>query len=124
MSKPQFHCKVEVKPLAEQTDPAQSRWAFQYQVTIENVGEVPGQVVARYWHITDSKGAVQEVRGLAVVGHQPYLQPGQKFQYSSWASIATPQGTMKGRYLCVSEEAEIFYAEVDEFGLIDASQLH
>jgi ApaG protein len=124
MSKPQFRCRVEVKPLAEQTDPAQSRWAFSYQVTIENVGEVPGQVVARYWHITDSKGAVQEVRGLAVVGHQPYLQPGQSFQYSSWASIATPQGTMKGRYLCVSEEAEIFYAEVDEFGLIDASQLH
>ena len=124
MSKPQFRCRVEVKPLAEQTDPAQSRWAFSYQVTIENVGEVPGQVVARYWHITDSKGAVQEVRGLAVVGHQPYLQPGQSFQYSSWASIATPQGSMKGRYLCVSEEAEIFYAEVDEFGLIDASQLH
>jgi ApaG protein len=124
MSKPQFRCRVEVKPLAEQTDPAQSRWAFSYQVTIENVGEVPGQVVARYWHILDGKGAVQEVRGLAVVGHQPYLQPGQTFQYSSWASIATPQGTMKGRYLCVSEEAEIFYAEVDEFGLIDASQLH
>lgn len=124
MSKPQFRCQVEVKPLAEQTDASQSRWAFSYKVTIENVGEVPAQLVARHWHITDSKGVVQEVRGLAVVGHQPYLQPGQSFQYSSWASIATPQGSMRGRYLCVSEEAEIFYAEVEEFGLTDASQLH
>ncbi len=124
MSKPQFRCSVEVKPLVEQTDPAQSRWAFQYQVTIENVGAVPAQLVARQWQITDSRGEQQEAKGLAVVGHQPYLQPGQKFQYSSWASIATPQGSMKGRYLCVSEEAEVFWAEVPEFALIDSAQLH
>jgi hypothetical protein len=31
---------------------------------------------------------------------------------------------MRGRYLCVSEEAEVFYAEVAEFALIDASTLH
>jgi ApaG protein len=124
MSKPEFRCQVEVKPLAEQTDPAQSRWAFQYTVRIENVGDQPAQLVAREWHICDARGTVQQVRGLAVVGHQPYLQPGQKFQYSSCASIATPQGTMRGRYLCVSEEAEVFYAEVAEFGLTDVSQLH
>lgn len=124
MPQAQFRCTVEVKPLAEQTDPAQSRWAFQYTVTIENTGAVPAQLVARHWHICDAKGTVQEVRGLAVVGHQPYLQPGQTFQYSSWASIATPQGSMRGRYLCVSEDAEVFYAEVEEFGLTDLSQLH
>jgi ApaG protein len=120
----EFRCTVEVKPLVEQTDPAQSRWAYQYTVTIENVGSTPAQVVARHWHIVDARGEQQEVKGLAVVGHQPYLQPGQKFQYSSWASIATPQGSMKGRYLCVSEEAEVFWAEVPEFALIDSAQLH
>jgi ApaG protein len=124
MSQAEFRCQVEVKPLAEQTDPSQSRWAFQYTVTIENTGDVAAQLVARHWQISDAKGAEQEVKGLAVVGHQPYLQPGQKFQYSSWASIATPQGSMRGRYLCVSEEAEVFYAEVPEFPLVDASQLH
>ena len=124
MSHAEFRCQVEVKPLAEQTDPSQSRWAFQYTVTIENIGDVAAQLVARHWQISDAKGADQEVKGLAVVGHQPYLQPGQKFQYSSWASIATPQGSMRGRYLCVSEEAEIFWTEVPEFPLVDASQLH
>lgn len=124
MSQAEFRCQVEVKPLAEQTDPSQSRWAFQYTVTIENTGKQAAQLVARHWQISDAKGAEQEVKGLAVVGHQPYLQPGQKFQYSSWASIATPQGSMRGRYLCVSEEAEVFWAEVPEFPLVDASQLH
>jgi ApaG protein len=93
-------------------------------VTIENTGSLPAQLVARHWHIVDARGEQQEVKGLAVVGHQPYLQPGQKFQYSSWASIATPQGSMKGRYLCVSEEAEVFWAEVPEFALLDSAQLH
>lgn len=113
-----------MQPLAEQTDPAQERWAFQYTVTIENTGTLPAQLVARQWRIVDARGHVEEVRGLAVVGHQPYLQPGQRFQYSSWAQIATPQGSMSGRYLCVSEEAEVFYAEVPEFLLADSSQLH
>ncbi len=113
-----------MQPLAEQTDPAQERWAFQYTVTIENVGKVPAQLVARHWRILDARGQVEEVKGLAVVGHQPYLQPGQRFQYSSWAQIGTPQGSMSGRYLCVTEDAEIFYAEVPEFLLADSSQLH
>lgn len=124
MPEAQFRCTVEVKPLAEQTDASEGRWAYQYQVTIENVGDVPAQLVARHWQISDAKGGEQEVKGLAVVGHQPYLQPGQKFQYSSWASIATPQGSMRGRYLCVSEAAEVFWAEVPEFALIDSAQLH
>lgn len=123
-SRAEFRCQVEVQPLAEQTDPAQERWAYTYTVTIENTGTVPAQLVARHWEIVDAKGLVQEVKGLAVVGHQPYLQPGQTFQYSSWASIATPQGSMKGRYLCVSEQAEIFYAEVPEFMLAASGQLH
>ncbi|MBH9579564.1 Co2+/Mg2+ efflux protein ApaG [Inhella proteolytica] len=123
-SSAEFRCSVVVQPLAEQTDPAQERWAFQYTVTIENVGKVPAQLVARQWRILDARGQVEEVKGLAVVGHQPYLQPGQRFQYSSWAQIGTPQGSMSGRYLCVTEDAEIFYAEVPEFLLADTSHLH
>jgi ApaG protein len=120
----EFRCSVQVEPLAEQTDPAQGQWAYRYTVTIENSGGLPAQLVARHWQITDAKGLVEEVRGLAVVGHQPYLQPGQRFQYSSWAAIATPQGSMRGRFLCVSEEAEVFYAEVPEFLLAASGQLH
>ena len=48
------------------------------------------------WIITDAQGVVQEVRGLGVVGAQPLLQPGERFEYTSGASIATPVGTMRG----------------------------
>lgn len=124
MSQPQFTCSVVVQPLPEQTQAEQGLYAFSYTISIENSGDVSAQLIARYWHITDARGHVQQVQGLAVVGHQPLLAPGQKFQYSSWAQIATPQGSMRGRFLCVTEHAEVFYAEVPEFMLADTSTLH
>jgi ApaG protein len=124
MAHPQFTCSVLVQPLPEQTQAEQDLFAFSYTITIENSGDVSAQLVGRHWHISDAKGAVQEVHGLAVVGHQPLLAPGQKFQYSSWAQIATPQGSMRGRFLCVTEHAEVFYTDVPEFMLADTSTLH
>lgn len=124
MAHPRFTCRVLVQPLPEQTQAEQGLYAYSYTVTIENSGDVTAQLVAREWQIADGNGQTQEVRGLAVVGHQPLLAPGQKFQYSSWAQIATPQGSMRGRYLCVTETAEVFYAEIPEFLLADAGTLH
>jgi ApaG protein len=124
MAQPQFTCSVVVQPLPEQTQAEQGLYAFSYTISIENSGDVTAQLIARHWHITDAHGHVQEVQGLAVVGHQPLLAPGQKFQYSSWAQIATPQGSMRGRFLCVTEHAEVFHTEVPEFMLADTSTLH
>jgi ApaG protein len=93
-------------------------------VTIRNSGDVTGQLIARHWVITDATGHVDEVRGLAVVGHQPVLKPGESFEYTSWTRIATPNGTMRGTFFCMSEEAEPFEAKIAEFGLTLASALH
>lgn len=124
MSKPQFSCSVQVQVLPEHTNAAQGQFAYSYTVTIENSGDITAQLVARHWHIVDAHGDSQEVRGLAVVGNQPVLKPGDKFQYSSWTQLATKQGSMRGQFLCVSEEAEVFYAEVAEFMLTDPASLH
>jgi ApaG protein len=124
MAQPQFTSKVVVKPLPEQTDPSQEQWAYAYTVTITNSGDVPAQLVARYWHITDHRGQVQEVRGLGVVGHQPLLKPGESFEYTSWARIGTPQGSMRGSYFGVTEAAQWFESQVPEFALADTSALH
>jgi ApaG protein len=124
MANPQLKCTVLVQVLPEQTDALQGVHAFSYQITLENIGDIAAQVIARHWHITDARGFEQTVDGLALVGHQPLLAPGQKFQYSSWAQIATPQGSMHGRLLCVTEEAEIFYTEIAEFMLADSGALH
>ena len=53
---------------------------------------------------------MQEVRGLGVVGAQPLLQPGESFEYTSGASIATPVGTMRGSYQMVAEDGTRFEA--------------
>jgi ApaG protein len=124
MANPQFSCTVLAQVLAEQTNSEQGVYAFSYTVTVENTGDITAQLIGRHWTITDARGYEQEVQGLAVVGHQPLLAPGQKFQYSSWAQIATPQGAMSGRFLCVSEDAEVFYSPVAEFMLADTSSLH
>ena len=65
-----------------------------------------------------------EVRGLAVVGHQPLLKPGESFEYTSGTRLATPQGTMRGTFFCITEDAHWFEAPVAEFGLALASSLH
>jgi ApaG protein len=124
MARPQFTCSVAVRPIPEQTDPAAGQHAFAYTVTIRNTGDVTAQLIARHWVITDASGHTEEVRGLAVVGHQPVLKPGESFEYTSWTRLATPHGTMRGTYLCVTEDARPFEAPIPEFGLAVASSLH
>jgi ApaG protein len=124
MSKPEFTCTVAVRPLAEQSDAEAGLYAFAYTVTIRNSGDVTGQLIARHWIIGDANGHTEEVRGLAVVGHQPVLKPGETFEYTSWTRLKTPQGTMRGTFFCMTEDARPFEAPIPEFGLALASSLH
>jgi ApaG protein len=124
MPKPEFSVSVKVSYLEEQSQPTAGVFAFAYTVTIVNSGDVPAQLVARHWVITDATGHTEEVRGLAVVGHQPLLKPGERFEYSSWTRLATPQGTMRGTFFCMTEDARPFDAPIAEFMLARAEQLH
>ncbi len=124
MANPRFSTSVLVRPLPEQTDAAQQVYGFAYTITIHNTGDVAAQLVGRHWLITDHRGGVQEVRGLGVVGHQPLLKPGEQFEYTSWAQIATPQGSMQGKFVCITEDAQWFDSPVPEFALADTAALH
>ena len=124
MARPEFTCSVAVRHLPEQSDPAAGQYAIAYTVTIRNSGDITAQLIARHWIITDANGRVEEVRGLAVVGHQPVLKPGETFEYTSWTRLATPQGTMRGTFFCMTEDARPFEAPIGEFGLALASSLH
>jgi ApaG protein len=124
MAKPEFTTTVAVRHLPEQSDREAGQYAFAYTITITNSGEVTGQLIARHWIVTDSTGHVEEVRGLAVVGHQPVLKPGESFEYTSWTRLATPHGTMRGTFFCMTEDAHPFDADIGEFGLTLASSLH
>ncbi len=124
MARPEFTNTVVVRPLPEQSDPAKGQHAFAYTVTIRNTGDVTAQLIARHWIITDGEGRSEEVRGLAVVGHQPLLKPGESFEYSSWTRIGTPHGSMHGTFFCMTEDARPFDSPVPEFALAVASTLH
>ncbi len=124
MSRPEFTNTVVVRPLPEQSDPAKGQHAFAYTITIRNTGDVTAQLIARHWIITDAEGRTEEVRGLAVVGHQPLLKPGESFEYTSWTRLDTPHGSMRGTFFCMTEDARPFDAPVPEFALATASTLH
>ena len=110
--------------LAEQSDEAASRYVFAYTITLRNTGSVAAQLISRHWIITDAQGLVQEVRGLGVVGAQPRLEPGQSFEYTSGAAIATAVGTMKGAYQMVAADGTRFEAPIPEFTLSVPRVLH
>jgi ApaG protein len=124
MASPKFSCDVRVQFLPEQSNPPQGPFAFAYTVTVKNTGDIAGQLIARHWVITDAGGQVEEVRGLAVVGRQPLLKPGESFEYTSWTRIATPHGQMRGTYFCMTEDAHPFDAEVPTFELVFPGLLH
>jgi ApaG protein len=124
MPNPQFTVTVVTQYLPERSSAADDVYAFAYTITIRNTGDVTGQLVARHWLITDSAGKVDEVRGLAVVGHQPVLRPGEQFEYTSWAHIATPRGRMQGNFFCITEDAHWFDTPVPPFELSQAQALH
>ena len=124
MEGPSFTCSVKTQFLPEQSQLPDGPFAFSYTVTIHNSGDIAAQLVARHWVITDATGHVEEVRGLAVVGHQPLLKPGESFEYSSWTQLATPHGTMQGTFFCMTEDAHAFDAPIARFTLAKASALH
>jgi ApaG protein len=110
--------------LPEQSDEEAGRYAFAYTIRIRNVGTVAAQLISRHWIITDGEGQVQEVKGLGVVGHQPLLQPGESFEYTSGCAIETPVGTMRGSYQMVAEDGTQFDAVIPEFTLAVPRMLH
>ena len=120
----QMTVTVRTQYLEDQSDPDRSHYVFAYAVTIKNSGNVASQVISRHWVITDANNHVQEVRGLGVVGHQPLLQPGEQFEYTSGTTLATPQGTMHGEYFCVAEDGEQFESPISEFVLSLPRTLH
>jgi len=124
MAKPQFSCDVRVQYLPEQSNPSEGPYAFAYTVTIRNTGDIAAQLIGRHWVVMDADGNGEDVRGLAVVGHQPLLKPGEQFEYTSWTRIPTPHGSMRGTFFCMTEEAHPFDAELREFSLVYPGALH
>lgn len=120
----EFTVTVVTAYIEEQSDDASQRYVFSYTVTIRNTGSVAAQLISRHWIITDANEVVQEVRGLGVVGEQPFLKPGEQFEYTSGTVIGTPVGTMRGSYHMTAEDGMQFDTEIPVFTLSMPRVLH
>lgn len=97
---------------------------FAYTITIENQGDEPAQLLDRHWIITDADGNAQEVRGQGVVGEQPHLKPGERFEYTSGTVLPTPIGSMHGSYGMIGDDGQRFEAPIPAFSLASTTTIH
>jgi ApaG protein len=111
--------EVSVEPyyLAEQSDPADSRYVWGYRIVISNHSDMTVKLVGRYWNITDENGQIDEVTGPGVVGEQPVLGPGDTFEYNSGCPLDTPSGMMYGHYEMQAQTGETFDVTIPAFSL-------
>jgi ApaG protein len=115
---------VATRYLADQSEPEQDRYVFAYTIRIRNSGQVPARLLTRHWIITDANGKTEEVEGEGVVGEQPYLRPGENFEYTSGAVLETALGTMRGGYQMLADDGTRFEAPIPAFTLAVPRTLH
>ena len=110
---------ITVKPiyLDDQSEPKEGHFVWAYKITINNTGEETVQLKNRYWKIIDSGGNTKEVKGPGVVGEQPVLKPGEKFEYTSGTPLSTPSGFMEGYYEMETKSGNKFDASIPLFSL-------
>lgn len=117
--------RVSVSPtfLEDQSDPEEPRFVWAYTVRINNESDAPVQLRTRYWRITDSRGQTDIVAGDGVVGEQPVIRPGEGFEYTSGAPLATPSGLMVGAYGMETTDGEVFDVDIPAFSLDSPHEL-
>lgn len=120
----QFDIEVATRFLDDQSVPEEGRYVFAYTVQIRNDGKVPARLLGRRWLITDGNGKEQEVVGEGVVGEQPWLRPGEGFEYTSGAVLETDIGTMRGSYDVLADDGTRFAAPIPPFTLSIPRTLH
>lgn len=111
--------KVRVAPsfLPEHSDPDEDRWVWAYTIQIENGGGESVQLIDRRWIITDAQGRVEQIEGPGVVGEQPVIGPGERYEYTSGCPLPTDSGAMTGAYGMVTASGERFEAAIPAFSL-------
>ena len=120
----QFDIAVNAHFLDDQSVPEEGRFVFAYTIQIRNQGKQPARLLGRHWLITDGNGRVREVVGEGVVGEQPWLRPGEGFEYTSGAVLETDIGTMRGSYDILADDGTRFAAPIPAFTLSIPRTLH
>lgn len=123
---PEFAIAIDVatRYLDEQSRPGEDLYYFAYTIGIRNTGARAAQLISRRWRVVDAAGGLREVEGEGVVGEQPRLRPGERFEYTSTTSFSTPCGTMEGAYVLRADDGTEFEAPIPPFVLCIPRTLH
>lgn len=89
---------VETFYQPDYSNPVNGEFMFAYRITLQNSNSFPVRLLRRHWYIFDSNGTQREVEGEGVVGVQPQINPGEKYQYVSGCNLRTEMGKMHGSY--------------------------
>ncbi len=108
---------VNSQYIEAESNPEANRYVFAYTVKITNHGDMGAKLISRHWIITDANNRTQEVKGKGVIGEQPYLKPGESFEYTSGTMMETPVGSMHGSYQMVANDEHHFDAVIEPFSL-------
>lgn len=108
----------------QRSNPLLSHYFFAYKIQIMNTGGRSATLIGRHWIITDAHGRVEEVRGLGVVGEQPRLEPGTRYEYCSVCPLPTQSGTMRGFYHMVDDSGNPFAVLISPFELAIQASLN
>lgn len=111
--------KITVCPIFinDHSEPEEQKFLWAFYVRVENLGSEPVQLVSRYWKIVDGLGHICEIQGEGVVGEQPFILPGQDFEYASSTPLSTPSGIMSGYYSMLKSSGEAFAVKTPVFSL-------
>ena len=110
---------VETYYQQDYSNPLLSEYMFAYRIILENYNPFPVKLQRRHWYIFDSNGTYREVEGEGVVGVQPVLQPGERYQYVSGCNLRTEMGRMHGTYQMENLDThQVFTVSIPSFEMI------
>jgi ApaG protein len=115
---------VRASFLEGQSQPEASKFVWAYTIEVANLGAETVTLLTRHWIITDGHGRRQDVKGDGVVGEQPTLQPGQRFEYTSGCPLPTPSGLMVGSYVMITDKGHTFDVAIPAFSLDSPHDRH
>ena len=110
---------VETFYQPDHSNPVSSEYMFAYRITIENNNSFPVKLLRRHWFIFDSDSSHREVEGEGVIGNQPEIKSGEKYQYISGCNLRTELGRMHGTYFMENlNNKKNFYVNIPSFQMI------
>jgi len=110
---------VETFYQPDYSNPQGDEYMFAYRVTIENNNSFAVQLLSRHWYIFDSNSDHREVEGEGVIGVQPQINPGEKYQYISGCNLRSEMGRMYGTYSMVNlNNKKAFTVNIPAFEMV------